>query len=147
MDLTGPIGDHLATKLERVTASPYRMLPCPLGVANANFKAVGLDCVPKQLELVTLAIGPDLGELLAVAVIGDCDPHVPGGIEVLQSFAVDERAYVAICEATRALLEPLAVAKFTGTINILTRTAPLRVGEKKPFYLPGLVTLASGGRA
>lgn len=125
--------------------SVYRMLPCPLGVANLGFEQLKLKPVTVVECFVAIAIGPNLGDLQAVAAFGYPQDGAPGGIEVLQSFAMEEKAYRAVCEAARHLLDPLGFNRYLGTINMVSQVSPRRVVEKRPFYVAGV--MVSAGRA
>lgn len=127
--------------LESVDASVYRILPYPTQAALVQFGLLQIKPPAFEQVFMSMAIGPNTGDIHALACIGifpikdSPDPKKPErGVEILNAFAVSDDAYIAICEAIRALMIPFGYRVFEGDVNMLSVTQPYRVVESKPFY-------------
>lgn len=125
--------------VEPADLSVYRILPYPLFGALKQFQLLGMKPPDPNHVFVSIAIGPNTGDLHALACVGvfpidKNDPKSQRGIEILNSFAVSDDAYVALCEAIRAVCMPFTYRHFAGDVNMLSVTQPYRVVSHKPFY-------------
>jgi hypothetical protein len=113
-----------------------RLLPCPGAHAIHIFASLKLE--PPKLEKIfmAVAIGPNLADLHAMATVGVMRDANLRGVEISQAFALDDPSYMAVCEGIRAVLSPLGFVRFEGSVNMLSRTEPIRVLESRHFYEP-----------
>lgn len=117
----------------------YRLLPCPNVVACVQFPSVHLQ-PPDNLQniFLSIAIGPNLGDIHALGCFGYLKPEkegLPPIIEAIQAFALSEQAYIALCEGCRATLMPLGFQQYAGKIHMISKTQPYRVIGSKDFYV------------
>lgn len=119
--------------------SLFRILPYPLFAALQQFHMLGMKPPDPNQVFVPIAIGPTTNDLYALACVGvfpidPANPKSPRGVEILNAFAISDDAYVALCEAIRAICMPFGYMNFMGDVNMLSATQPYRVISHKPFY-------------
>lgn len=117
--------------------STFRILPYPNIAALAQFQILGMKPPDINQVFLSVCIGPNTGDMYALACVGIFP--VKGqesvkGVEILNAFALSDSAYVALCEAIRAVLMPFGYRNFEGDVNMLSATEPIRVIGHKPFY-------------